>query len=372
MTGANAGYKATFKASSSVGGTKVRVAELQEITWKDSHEPFDATSHDSGGARERIGGITDMEASVDGLFVDDDASQVALFDSLNTREKIDVQLTPAGSGGVNVWSQSGFVSKWSIGGPVEGPAKFSSAIVGTGGASRLFPVVVALDTCTSTDGTAFGTDKPNIPPARTPDLGFGGWIVDRVNSGVDNGLDIQTNKAEQVNGHGAGQGGKYCTDDVLSDNFTYYADLEPNDNTTNLGLGFRYEENPADGSGNTFYWEQNADGWSVQTTPGTGGNVGINLVKRVAGTANTVVLVADGESIPFRLVLVVEGSNLDVYREPVDGGTRTALSLAVDLAQNLGGDTDDYNDSDHQRFGLVSASADNLSTFDNITVEQDR
>ncbi len=226
----------------------------------------------------------------------------------------------------------------------------------------------AYDSCTAANGTAFGSSKPSAPPARIPDLGFGGWIVDRADSGVDEGLEIQSNKGRQVNGHGGGQGGKYCTADVAADSFTYFADLVPNDNGTNLGLGFRYEANPASGSGPGNYWDENADGFQVYMKSGTGGNVGITFGKYVAGTQLTVELVADGESIPFRLVLVVSGSTLDVYREPIGGGVRTALALAVDLTQSFGGNTDDFNDTDHHRFGLVSASSDNLSTFDNITV----
>ena len=227
----------------------------------------------------------------------------------------------------------------------------------------------AYDSCNAANGTAFGTDKPNAPPGRIPDLGFGGWIVDRANSGIDQGYEIQSNKAEQVNGHGGGQGGKYCTNDVAADNFTYFADIVPNDSTTGMGLGFRYEENPASGDFPPNYWEQNADGFELKMS-GTGADVNLRITRRVAGTAsNFAANVNDSPiAIPFRLGVDVHGTTCDVWREPIGGGARTVIKNGVDLTESAGGSTADFNDVDHQRFGLVSASADNLSTFDNITV----
>ena len=58
-TAAIAGYKALVKTStSSTGGTLTKIAELRDYTLTTTHDTFDATSHDSSGERERIGGIT--------------------------------------------------------------------------------------------------------------------------------------------------------------------------------------------------------------------------------------------------------------------------------------------------------------------------
>ena len=56
-TAAIAGYKAHVKTStSSTGGTLTKIAELRDYTLTGTHDTFDATSHDSSGERERIGG----------------------------------------------------------------------------------------------------------------------------------------------------------------------------------------------------------------------------------------------------------------------------------------------------------------------------
>ena len=71
-TAAIAGYKALVKTStSSTGGTLTQIAELRDYTLTGTHDTFDATSHDSSGERERIGGITGWTASAEALFVDD-------------------------------------------------------------------------------------------------------------------------------------------------------------------------------------------------------------------------------------------------------------------------------------------------------------
>lgn len=227
----------------------------------------------------------------------------------------------------------------------------------------------ALDTCTGSNGTEFGDDKKDAPPARIPDLGFGGWIIDRANSGIDVGYELQGNKGEQINGHGGGQGGKYCTDDVAHDNYTYFADIVPNDSTTSMGLGFRYEENPASGDGSGNYWEQNADGFELKMQ-GTGDDVNLRITRRVAGVATAFAANVNASPIPipFRLGIEVRGSLVDIWREPIGGGTRTIIQNNVDLTETAGGNSEDFNDTGHMRLGIVSASADNLSTVDNLTV----
>lgn len=349
MTGANAGYKGAFTASSSVGGTKVRVAELQEITWKDSHAPFDATSHDSNGARERIGGITDLEAGVDGLFRDDDASQVALFDALTTREAIDVQLAPAGSSGVNAWGQTGFVSRWSIGGPVDGPARFSSSIVGTGGASQLFPVIVALDTFTDSDGNLSG---------HTPDLGFGGWTY----SGAANEWEIDTNRANKPD---TDTGPHFCRsdNDLVDDELEMYGDYTRNavdDGAERHGLYVL-------ASGTTAI--ANGEGVLVEFRRSGGGRMDLLIVRRDAAgveqqSTNTGgITIATGTSL--RIGLTVSGLVVTAWTEPSGGGTRTTrgtLTLGVDL-----------RDGDHQRAGLTGRAGLFTGSFmDNLTFIRNR
>ena len=132
-TAAIAGYKALVKTStSSTGGTLTQIAELRDYTLTASHDTFDATSHDSSGERERIGGITGWTGSAEALFVDDDASQRQMFEALNGQTKVDFSFMPIGSSSGDHWVGSGFITGHGLTGPNEDAAAMSIEIEGTG------------------------------------------------------------------------------------------------------------------------------------------------------------------------------------------------------------------------------------------------
>ena len=133
-TAAIAGYKALVKTStSSTGGTLTTIAELRDYTLTGTHDTFDATSHDSSGERERIGGITGWTASAEALFVDDNTSQRQIFDALNGQKKIDISFLPVGSSSNNdSWEGEGFITSHELTGPNEDAAALAIEIEGTG------------------------------------------------------------------------------------------------------------------------------------------------------------------------------------------------------------------------------------------------
>ena len=133
-TAAIAGYKALVKTStSSTGGTLTTIAELRDYTLTGTHDTFDATSHDSSGERERIGGITGWTASAEALFVDDNTSQRQMFDALNGQTKINISFLPVGSSSANdSWEGTGFITGHELTGPNEDAAAMSIEIEGTG------------------------------------------------------------------------------------------------------------------------------------------------------------------------------------------------------------------------------------------------
>lgn len=133
-TAAIAGYSALVKTStSSTGGALTTIAELRDYTLTGTHDTFDATSHDSSGERERIGGITGWTASAESLYVDDSASQRQIFDALNGQTKIDVSFLPVGtSSGGDSWEGEGFITSHELTGPNEDAAALAIEIEGTG------------------------------------------------------------------------------------------------------------------------------------------------------------------------------------------------------------------------------------------------
>ncbi len=127
-----AGYKAIVKTSTSTGGAVTKIGELREYTLDVVHNTFDATSHDSSGERERIGGITEWSGSADALFVDDNASQRQVFTALNDRTKVDFEFMPVGSSSGDHWTGSGFITGHNLTGPNEDAAALAIELEGTG------------------------------------------------------------------------------------------------------------------------------------------------------------------------------------------------------------------------------------------------
>ena len=132
-TAAIAGYKAIVKTSTAAGQSQTKIGELRDYTLNTTHDTFDATSHDSSGERERIGGITGWTGSAEALFVDDDASQRQIFEALNGQTKINVSFLPVGSSSANdSWEGTGFIAGHELTGPNEDAAALSIEIEGTG------------------------------------------------------------------------------------------------------------------------------------------------------------------------------------------------------------------------------------------------
>ncbi len=131
-TAAIAGYKAKVETSTATGQAKTEIGELRDYTLTGTHDTFDATSHDSSGERERIGGITGWTGSAEALFVDDAASQRQIFDALNGQTKVDFQFMPVGSSSGDHWTGSGFITGHELTGPNEDAAALAIEMEGTG------------------------------------------------------------------------------------------------------------------------------------------------------------------------------------------------------------------------------------------------
>lgn len=131
-TAAIAGYAAKVAISSAAGSTKAELGELRDYTLTGTHDTFDATSHDSSGERERIGGITGWTGSAESLYLDDNVSQRIVFDALNGQTKVDFQFAPVGSSSGDHWTGSGFITSHELTGPNEDAAALAIEMEGTG------------------------------------------------------------------------------------------------------------------------------------------------------------------------------------------------------------------------------------------------
>ena len=135
-TAALAGYKGVMLASSSDGGSPTKILELQDYTISVEHAEIDATSHDSSGSREVIGGIDSWTVTADILQVTTDVSHQNAFDRTVGKEKVDFEFYPTGSSSDGFYSGSGFFSGFEMGAPNEDALNASLSAVGTGTLTR--------------------------------------------------------------------------------------------------------------------------------------------------------------------------------------------------------------------------------------------
>jgi predicted secreted protein len=114
-----AGYKGIIKASSD-GGTPVKIAELREYTLTAAANTFDATSHDSSGSRERIGGIDEWNGNAEYIYVRNSTAQQQVLSLLIAKTKVDFEFFPEGATTTERhFTGEGFFTSWEQGTPNE-------------------------------------------------------------------------------------------------------------------------------------------------------------------------------------------------------------------------------------------------------------
>ncbi len=138
-TASLAGYKAFLSLSTASGQAKSRIVELRDYTMSVEHAEIDATSHDSSGDREVIGGIGSWNGSAEILHVmssGEAGSGNAVYDVLVGRTLADMEFVPTGSTNDGTFSGSGFVTGFELGAPNEDALNASLTFVGTGALTR--------------------------------------------------------------------------------------------------------------------------------------------------------------------------------------------------------------------------------------------
>ena len=128
-TAAIAGFKGKVLASSS-GGI---VAELRDWNLTGEQATIDATSKDSSGAREFIGGLTQWSGSAEHLYSGDNATQKELFNILFNRTSVSMEFYPQGtSSQFPIYSGSAFFDNWDLSSPNEDASVVSWNFQGSG------------------------------------------------------------------------------------------------------------------------------------------------------------------------------------------------------------------------------------------------
>jgi len=135
-TSAVAGYKGKVLASTSTAGAVTALAEVRNFTLTVEHAEIDATSHDSSGDREVIGGTGSWNGTAEYLQVMANATHQETYDVLVARTQVLFEFYPTGSSGDGYYSGQGYFTNWELASPNDDALGTSVSMVGSGALTR--------------------------------------------------------------------------------------------------------------------------------------------------------------------------------------------------------------------------------------------
>jgi predicted secreted protein len=135
-TSAVAGYKGKVLASTESTGGVTSIAEVKNFNLTAEMAEIDATSHDSSGDREVIGGTGSWSGTAEYLQVMANATHQEAYDVLVGRTLVAFEFYPTGSSGDGYYSGTGYFNNWELASPNDDALAVSVSLVGTGALSR--------------------------------------------------------------------------------------------------------------------------------------------------------------------------------------------------------------------------------------------
>lgn len=131
-TQAIAGFQGKVLISTDGGTNYIVLGEMREATLSIEAEELDATSFDSGGWSEFVSGLKSWEVESEGLYVQADAGQDALYNALVNGTKVKVRLLPKDGAGNKGFQGDAIVTSWELNPPVDDVVTVSATFRGTG------------------------------------------------------------------------------------------------------------------------------------------------------------------------------------------------------------------------------------------------
>jgi len=135
-TSAVAGYRGKVLASTTSTGAVTAIAEVKNFSLTVEMAEIDATSHESSGHREVIGGTNSWSGSADYLQVMANATHQETYDMLVTKTLSTFEFYPTGSSGDGYYTGTGYFTNWELASPNDDALAVSISLVGSGALTR--------------------------------------------------------------------------------------------------------------------------------------------------------------------------------------------------------------------------------------------
>jgi predicted secreted protein len=131
-TGSVQGYNAKLAISIDGGSTYLTVAELSSYDLTSSQATMDATSHDSAGWEESLGGRKSWTLSANALFIEADQAQINARVMLENGTLCKLRVRPQTGSNKDQYIGDGFVTSWKQTAPATEPHAVAFEIKGSG------------------------------------------------------------------------------------------------------------------------------------------------------------------------------------------------------------------------------------------------
>lgn len=129
-TRAIAGFRGKLYAV--VAANRTAIAEITEATLNVEQEEIEATSFDSGGWVENVGGMKSWSVDAEANLVPGETTQTDLFDALVSGETVTIELYPNDGPSAEGYSGSAIVTSFEVGVPTDDKVTLSLSLTGTG------------------------------------------------------------------------------------------------------------------------------------------------------------------------------------------------------------------------------------------------
>lgn len=131
-TAAIAGYSAQFYVSDDGGTTWTALGETRDMTLSVTNNEVEATSFDSAGWMEVLGGLREWEASTESLWVYANGAQTDVFTALTGSSSVKIRFLPKTGTGLSGYTGTAICTSWEVSAAVDDVVTLSVTFKGTG------------------------------------------------------------------------------------------------------------------------------------------------------------------------------------------------------------------------------------------------
>lgn len=135
-TGAIPGFNAKLAVSTDGGSVYNDIGEMRDVTLTVEADEIDATSKDSAGWREFLEGLTQWGGTAEGLWLDVNTGQDAVYNALVAKTTVMLRLRPKTGAGLDQYIGTAIITGYEVANPLDDAVAVNITFRGTGALAK--------------------------------------------------------------------------------------------------------------------------------------------------------------------------------------------------------------------------------------------